>query len=214
MRTARCPVGLLALCCVACAPTREPLAAAQHALDRAGRLDAQLEAATDPTAVESERDAALEQARALFQQVLATQPDLPEAQLGQAAVLWRADHDLPGAFQLVDAVIGELAGLDAAQLSARRESGQTAAQLLARAYAERASYLLSRYLEPDPTGPPIAAPPTVPEGPLQQATADLDRALELDPQPDYEFLRRQVDQLSQPAAPLDPAGLGTVPVSP
>lgn len=214
MRIARYPAGLLALLCAACRPGGPSLADAQAALDRAARLDSQLEAATDPAAVEAERDAALAEARSGFEQVLEQQPELPEALLGQAAVLWRADHDLPGAFDRVDQVIQQLDGLDATQLAAVRESGQTAAQLLARAYAERASFLLSRYLDPNPYGPPMAVPAKVPEGPLEQATADLDRALELDPQPDYQFLRHQVDQLGGPAGPLDPAGLGIAPASP
>lgn len=211
MRIARYPVAVLALWCVGCHPPGAPLSSAQAALERANRLDAQLEAATDPAKVEAERDAALEEARAGFQAVLEQQPDLPEALLGQAAVVWRADQDLPGAFDHVDQVIRQLQGLTDDQLVAERDSGRTAGQLLAQAYAERASYLLSRYLEPDPTGPPIAAPPQVPDGPYQQAAADLDRAMELDPQPDYQFLRQQLEQLRAPSRPLDPAGLGTQP---
>ena len=210
----RCALGLLAICCTSCRPGGDSLAEAEAALDRANRLDAQLEAANDPAAVESRRDAELADAREQFRQVLASQPDLPEGLLGLAAVSWRSDHDLPAAFELVDQVIAQLQPLKPDELTVQRPSGKTAGQLLARAYAERASYLLSRYLEPDPTGPPAAAPPTVPAGPLAQATADIDQALALDPQPDYQFLRDQVERLNQPARPMDAAGLGTQQAAP
>ena len=182
-----------------------PLQQAQRSLARAEQLDSQLDSSDDPARVSAVRDRAFDQAARLFAALPAEQAALPETQLGLASIAWRRHQNLPAAFAAVNGVIQTLQPLSSDDLRRPRASGATGQALLARAYAARASYLVSRYTE---SGAAPDAPPRLPPGPLQQALEDADRAVGLDPQRDFILLRDSLRRLEGgPTAPLDPAGL-------
>ncbi|MBI5834595.1 MAG: hypothetical protein HZB16_20035 [Armatimonadetes bacterium] len=185
-----------------------PLAQATAQLDQAAKLDAELEAATDPAAVSSQRDRLLDDAKLRLRQVLARHPGLPEAELALAEAVWRADSDLTEAWKHVSAAVDMLAKLPPAKLAKRRPSGRTGAQVLAEAYAERAGYLLARLGDAGSSADPLT------RHSLSQATADLQAAIALDPQPRYQLMQSGLSRLdSGNGAPLDPAALSTRPVA-
>lgn len=166
----------------------DPLARAESWLRQAFAYDAQLDGCPDPAATTRLRDEAFARAERALARVLRGDPDSPAARLGVAEIAWRRDGDLATAFREVDAAIGAM----------ETQAGAADRALLARAYALRASYLIVRYSNG-------VADATVPAGPLAQARDDIARALALDPRPDYELLRAQLDALAP--APLDPVRL-------
>lgn len=163
-----------------------------------------------------QRDQALAEAERLHRKLLAASPELPEAHLGLAEIAWRGNHDLATAFREVSWVVEHLGGSTSTELARRRSSGRTGAQVLAEAYAARASYLISRYTDPALGGAAVGLP--LPAGPLAQAEADVGCAIALDPRPDYTLLRDSLTRLrrttpDQAPQPLDPGSLGSRPAA-
>ncbi len=160
----------------------ELLADAQRALEQALDFDSQLESAPDPAALLDQRDTAFATAAEGFATLLARARDLPEAHLGLATVAWHRDRDTAAAREHVEAVITRLGPLAAEQLAAVRPSGRSGAELLARALAERAGYLLE-------------APEAQGGEALARALDDARRARELDAQPRYDLLADSLERL-------------------
>ena len=197
-RSGRLSLALLLL--AALSGCRGGAARAWDALERARRLDAQVEGAAHPEQVAAARDRAWQQAEARWQATLTARPNDAEAHLALALIAWQARQDAAGAGGHLQPVIAQLSAQDAATLAQRRPGGRTGAAVLAEAYALRAAITIGAG---DGSPPPSS---------LVEAAGDAEQAVRLDPRPDYQRLRESIRWMQTAARdegsrPLDPGTL-------